>query len=333
MNVFTQISIILAGAVSGVSGDSFTGIFTDIFAAFDWNGLLFVAGSGMILAFALGAVTYGDIPAEVLAGIRRWHGTIDEQYNNICNVTDMLTAHQTDWSVPQELLQRLAGNRSELGDLIVKCRSNSGSPADRTLRNSLLKSTVGLCLTHVKSWAFTQCYAGVLTPDDVHLLGFFLPGDNSGRRDRREPTGTLAEVKVSVINMDNVRVVIDQSNVENAALVRHGWPQGVRQALIVILASDGVTEVYRRMTSRLHTDIEMPVGSRGKLFIIKAAFLRHVDDNPKFGPEPTFFMPLTTEDLAAITDRHHHEEFEEQVREVERHRLEMERLKPDEPAS
>jgi hypothetical protein len=43
----------------------------------------------------------------------------------------------------------------------------------------------------------------------------------------------------------------------------------------------------------------MPEGSRGKLFIIKAAFLRHIDDSPRFGPEPTFFMPLTTEDLAA----------------------------------
>jgi hypothetical protein len=41
----------------------------------------------------------------------------------------------------------------------------------------------------------------------------------------------------------------------------------------------------------------MPSGSRGKLFIIRAAFLRHVDDKPRFGPEPTFFMPLTTEDL------------------------------------
>jgi hypothetical protein len=51
-----------------------------------------------------------------------------------------------------------------------------------------------------------------------------------------------------------------------------------------------------------------------------------VNDEPRFGNEPTFSMPLTTEDLAAALDRQHHEEFEEHVREVERQRQEIERL-------
>ena len=37
-------------------------------------------------------------------------------------------------------------------------------------------------------------------------------------------------------------------------------------------------------------------------------------------------MPLTTQDLAAALDRQHHEEYEAHVREVERQRLEIERL-------
>jgi hypothetical protein len=37
-------------------------------------------------------------------------------------------------------------------------------------------------------------------------------------------------------------------------------------------------------------------------------------------------MPLTTEDLAAALDKQHHEEFEAQVKEIERQRLEIERL-------
>ena len=41
---------------------------------------------------------------------------------------------------------------------------------------------------------------------------------------------------------------------------------------------------------------------------------------------PTFSMPLTTEDLAATLDRLHHEDFEVQMREVERQRQEIERL-------
>jgi hypothetical protein len=55
----------------------------------------------------------------------------------------------------------------------------------------------------------------------------------------------------------------------------------------------------RGYTTRLHNDIDMPAGSRGKQFIIKAAFLRHISDKPRFGSEPTFSMPLTTEDLVA----------------------------------
>jgi hypothetical protein len=38
-------------------------------------------------------------------------------------------------------------------------------------------------------------------------------------------------------------------------------------------------------------------------------------------------MPLTTEDLAAALDRQHHEEFEAQLREIKRHRLETEQLR------
>ena len=45
-------------------------------------------------------------------------------------------------------------------------------------------------------------------------------------------------------------------------------------------------------------------------------FLRHVNDEPRFGNEPTFSMPLATEDLAAL-DRQRHEDFEVQAREVE----------------
>ena len=283
--------------------------------------LLYASFGGLVfaLAFSLAA-----IPESVLANIRRWHGSIDEQFDNIDNLVNTIEAHSTTWTIPAELLTQLSEIRTLLQQLISKCRSNSGSASDRTVRNSLLKTTVGLCLTQVKTWAYSEYYSGVMSADDVHLLGFLLPGETGGHRSRTEASDTLAEVKVTVINEDFIRVVVDQSVGENAARVRHGWPSGVRQALIVILSSDGKTEVLRKQTTRLHTDIRMPEGSRGKLFIAKAAFLKHIDDDPRFGTEPTFSMPLNTEDLVAILDRQHHEEFEEQIREVEQHRQELE---------
>ena len=252
----------------------------------------------------------------MLANIRKWHGSIDVKFGNIDNIVKRVTAHQTEWNMPADLYAELTGNRDRLQELINKCRTIAASSEDRTLRDSLLKSTVSLCLLQVKIWAYAQFSAGILTADDVHLLGFRLPGETGGRRDRTEGTDAVAEVKV--INEDNIRVVIDQSGGENAAQVVSGWPVGVRYARIVITAADGKTEVYNKLTTRLHNDIPMPKSSHGKQFIIKASFLKHIDDEPRFGNEPTFSMPLTTEDLVISRDRRHQEEFEAQQQEIER---------------
>jgi hypothetical protein len=275
---------------------------------------------------ACAGVVLAEIPDSVLSRIKGWHGSIDDQYYNIVNLVRTISDNQQKWKFPAEALNDLVLRREQLRELIALCRSNDGSANDRMQRNSLLKATVGLCLTYVKSWAYSQYYGGVLTVDDVHTLGFFLPGERSGFHKKKEATDALAEVKVTVLNMNFIRVVIDQASSENAALVVHGWPEGVRQAIIKILTADGKTEIYSQMTTRLHNDIEMPKDSKGKLFIIKAAFLRHIDDVPKFGPEPTFSMPYTTEDLASLVDKQHHEEYEAQLREIERHRQEVERL-------
>ncbi|MDR1115953.1 MAG: hypothetical protein LBL33_07395 [Tannerella sp.] len=80
------------------------------------------------------------------------------------------------------------------------------------------------------------------------------------------------------------------------------------------------------MTTHLHNDIRMSEDSPGKQFLIKAAFLRHVDDEPHFGNEETFSMPLTTEDLITVTDSRHHEDFEAQQQEMERMRRKIEHL-------
>jgi hypothetical protein len=283
-------------------------------------------GSGLTVAFALGAIAHSNISDGVLAGIRRWHGGIDDQYAAIDNLVSLIETHQPQWAIPPALLAEITENRNVLQALISRCRTNVASKIDREHRNSLLKSTTGICLLQVKIWAYGAYMEGVLTAEDVHLLGFLLPGESGGRHDRTEATDVIAEVKVKIINEDFIRVVVDRSAGENAAQVAHGWPTGVKNALIVITSSDGKTEVYRQLTTHLHNDIRMPEGSHGKQFIIKASFLKHVDDEPRFGNEPMFSMPLTTADLVSALDHQHHAEFEEQLREVERQRQEIERL-------
>jgi hypothetical protein len=288
------------------------------------------SGSPLTLAFAV-TVTYGSIPEALIAANRRWHGGIDDQFSNISNLYQTLQTHEKDWEVPSDMMTELATDRSEINRLIEQCRSNYASPADRAHRNAILKSTVGYCLLQVKIWSYAQFTSGNITAEDVHLLGFFLPGETGGNRERTEATDVVAQVKVKIITADIARVIIDQSATDNAAQVMHGWPFGVKHALIVITAADGKTEVVRLFTTKLHNDIKMPEGSHGCQFLIKASFLKHLDDEPRFGNQPTFSMPLTTEDLVATVDHQHHADFEETIREIERHRLEIEQLQQQLP--
>jgi hypothetical protein len=72
----------------------------------------------------------------------------------------------------------------------------------------------------------------------------------------------------------------------------------------------------------------MPEGSHGKMFLIKASFLKHVNDSPLFGNEPAFSMPLSTGDMAdaALQKK---KERELVLSEVEYYRQEVERLKTE----
>lgn len=124
-----------------------------------------------------------------------------------------------------------------------------------------------------------QYYTSVFTVDNVYLFRFFLPCEIVRHRNRKESANELAKVKIAIINADNIcviinadniRVVIDQIDSKNTAPACHDYPQSVRQALIVTLATDGVTEVYHQMIARLHTDIESPHSVRQALIIILA---------------------------------------------------------------
>jgi hypothetical protein len=298
-----------------------------LLSSFTDEGIVWTTGLGISLAFALSAVLKTNIPDGVMVNIRRWHGTIDDQFSNIKNVVDLIQSHE--WPLPENLLKELTGYCTELQNLITKCRNGEASSRDRAHRNVLLKSAVGLCLLQVKTWAYGQYSAGALTAEDIHNLGYLLPGERGGKHDRKKITTIMAEVKVRVLSSDLIHVVIDRSGGENAAQVVHGWPQGVKNAVIVVISTETKTEVVRLMTTRLHNDIQMPPGSQGKLFAIKAAFLQHTSDTPHFGNEPTFSMPLTTEDLIHTIDRQNHEDFEAQLKEVERHRREIERIEAE----
>lgn len=260
---------------------------------------LVIGVGGLLVASTLGGSPSGDIPEAILALVRRWRGTIAEKFANVNSLVNLITANQPQWTIATPVLRQLTEKRDELQALINLCESPAASLLDRAKRDALLKSTIDICLKDIKLWAYSLYAGGILTVEDVHSLGFLLPFERGGRHGKSMATNAIAVVKVVVISTDVIRVTIDQSAGENAAQVKHGWPTGVGSAVIIITAEDGVTEVYNKSTTLLHNDIEMPKGSHGKTFFVKASFLKHLNDTPRFGNRAMVTMPKTAEDFAA----------------------------------
>jgi hypothetical protein len=303
-----------------------------VFAACFALALVFTLLPGVeLLSLALAfipIVEKGEISEGLLANVRRWHGTIDEQFANVDNVVKVIDAHK-NWEISNESMGELRRRRDAVQALNAKCTAKEASPGDRRDRVGLLKTAVGYCLLQIKLWAYTQFNTGLMTREELHSLHFLLPGETGGHRSRAEQVTERGDAKVTVLSEDMIHVTIIQSAGEGDKQVARGWPHGVRQALIVITEIDGKTEVLRKVTTHLRNEIKMPIDARGKEFTIKIAFLRHPDDEPVFGSQPTFSMPLNTNDILAAVDHHHQEELEEQLREIEHHRRDVERLEAE----
>jgi hypothetical protein len=265
----------------------------------------------------------GDVSPELLAHMKRWHGGINDRYENVANAADLLKMNGDAWNVPTDMNTGMNTSKNQIHSLIDLSDSSRGASADRTLRNKLLRSAVKYCLHDVKSWALEQYRLGVLTDVDVHMLGFLLPGERGGRQERTGGTNVLPSVKIKVINADRIRVVVDPAVDENAAQVAHGWPGGVHYVLLSITSVETGEEIFHKLTTRLHNDVDMPQGSHGKQFAVQAAFLVHVDDVPVFNDGATFSMPVTTRDLIEAINTQHEEEVEAHRLEIEAHRSEM----------
>jgi hypothetical protein len=270
------------------------------------EAIAFLVGQGAYhLAFAVATATfYGDIPVEVLTSIRLWHGSIAQKFEAIQNDYDRLNDAKTQWKVPTEMLTKLQGY-VELLRLYINKGRTSLSAEDRSYRNEIMHEALLYCLFDVKIWVYGQAVAKVIAPSDVHLLGYLLPGEQGGKRGRTEATDIEAEAKVLSIGMDHIKVIVDTAGKKAAAPVAHSFPEGVKFALIVVMTADG-REILRITISKVHTDIHIPEEYRGQQLIIKAAFLKHHDDDPKFGTaQATLLMPKSVEDLHSTLDAQH----------------------------
>jgi hypothetical protein len=148
------------------------------------------SGNGIVFTLASGAIFTSDVAESVLSGVRLWRGGIADRFAAIDKLVNVLRVHQPTWIMPGNLLTVLISNRNRLQELINK--NFAASRADREQRDSLLKSTVDICLMQVKTWAHSEFEAGALTAEDVHQLGFLVPGE-TGHRRRTKASSTTTE--------------------------------------------------------------------------------------------------------------------------------------------
>jgi hypothetical protein len=295
--------------------------------------LALLSNGGAVLSLASALVMeYGKIQESYLSNARRWHGRISEKFVNVDHLVRRVEEHQKEWQMPADLFDTLVNHRDRLLVLVPHCQGSDGGPKDRAERDTLLRTSVFLCRNQVKEWAYGKLADGTMTVDDIHSLFLLAPGDIGGRRKRAQPTDEQAKIGVQVIGPDFIRVGLTHAAGKNAAGVTHGWPTGVRHALIVIRSVVENVEVIRRITTRLRTTIKMPEGSHGKQFFVEAAFLKHVDDFPRFGAQHTFTLPFMTEDVVDTINRKQVEnqvsnEMEEMRRKIERLTAELEAVR------
>jgi hypothetical protein len=261
--------------------------------------------------------------AAIMSDTKRWHGPIDDRAAAIYQMVGVLNANVTRWMQPGDLRTFCTTFPAKLEAVLKVCSSRESSRASRADRDELLNQAVAYSLGFVRMWAYGEFAAGSMTSKDLHALGFLVPGETSKHRARAEVNDVRPETKIRIYSEGKIMVVIDQAIDKNAAEVHHGWPTGVHMALISIFEQDGKTEVYHKMTTHLHTRIEMPEDSHGKIFLAKAAFLKHVDDTPDFGTQITFEMPRTTQDLLIALDNQHQEDVEQHRKDVEAMEKEM----------
>jgi hypothetical protein len=300
------------------------------------DSLLYVESSIVFVFVLMGSEGGSDLNEEISNNARQWHGGRKKQFFMIDNLFNKIILHKSEWHIPIDVIDYLTDKYAQLDELMKKCSSIDGSTADRRHRETLLKSMVKYCLSRVKFLVLGLYSEGFMTHEDIHDLGFLVPGEAGGDRKRKEPTKEIPLVKFKIVNEDAVTIIVDRSIVEDAAKVGISWPRGVKFALIIILASDGTTEIMRTITTTIYNDIRMPAGSHGKQFLVKCAFLVHANDKPLFGTEQIFSMPSTTQDLIISLEEKKQKNLEDPIRkieqhllEIEQHRLEIERLKAE----
>jgi hypothetical protein len=256
-----------------------------------------IAGKGRIVTICtIGSMENEALYEELRRVAKNWRGKQDARYTNIVNMYNTMKSMQPAWKIPEPVMSVLDEKVPELVKIVEICQGRNAGSLDRAARRGLTAELVNFSLGTVKNVAYGAYAVGDITLRDVHALGFMLAGESGGAHARSKPNKVQAEAKVEVIDYSSINLVVDKAAHENAGPVAKGWPKGARSVKVVIEDTDG-KEVLVAMSSQLHTRIRMPEGSRGKQFVLRAAFLRHLDDDPVYSGEVMFTMPLMIRDI------------------------------------
>jgi hypothetical protein len=257
-----------------------------------------------------------DVSPGTLAIARKWHGSQSDKVSNINLLGNTINKNAAKWGVPGDITTFTLHAIEPLNALVELCKGNESSLLKREERDAMIRDAVAFCIGYVKMWMYGEYAFGLRSAEDIHSIGFLLPGETAKSHKLSPATDVVAAVSTRVVSADVVRVIVGQSDAKEVSKVVHSWPTGVRHALIVISDKEK-KEVFRTIVSRLHTDVTMPEGSHGQVFYVNASFLKHTDDEPRFGPQPSFTMPYKTEDIPTLINAQREADVEEHRKDVE----------------
>jgi hypothetical protein len=148
----------------------------------------------------------------------------------------------------------------------------------------------------VRGWAIGATNATKkMSIIDLNDLGFELPEQRGGHKERKAPYEGIAEVNVKVDAMDSILITVDNAENKHSNKTRRSKPKGVAYVIYTVSDANG-NEIFRSIDTRTQIQVKLDPKYRGRVLRVNAAFLTHTNDTPNFSMPQTVSMPHGLDD-------------------------------------
>jgi hypothetical protein len=225
-----------------------------------------------------------------------WHKSITEKMHCLTNLDNKLTLDGEYWGMDPAVLTQNHALYVQIEPYYTLYLSGDARNSELVIFRRLLGEDVEYALDVVKPDAIGRCGVGAMDISDLNSLGFLMPNQGKGRHERSGENEIVPETNAKVTAIDTVMVTVDNALDKHGNRTKGSKPKGVKQILIVLQDEKGV-EIFNKMFTKTQVYIDIDQKYRGEIILVRAAFLKHVDDTPHFGEPVAVSMPKDIADI------------------------------------